>query len=134
MKAIAPMYRAGFPDSLRGEPSNRLMLGEVETSESGLSRPMRWGTNLVAKGAKRTFQQSMCKWMLSGAKQTQARLLAMSVEIFQSDDAQRPRAGRVYGLASFTAQLGQDHATALGGLVGLTYALGQTPAPLLSKN
>jgi outer membrane lipase/esterase len=38
------------------------------------------------------------------------------------------------GLASFTAQLGQNHATVLGGLVGLNYALGETPAPLVYKN
>ncbi len=29
------------------------------------------------------------------------------------------------GLASFTAQLGQDHATVYGGLVGLNYAFGR---------
>ena len=33
------------------------------------------------------------------------------------------------GLASFTAQLGQDHATVFGGLIGLNCALGQIPAP-----
>lgn len=38
------------------------------------------------------------------------------------------------GLASFTAQLGQNHATVFGGLVGLNYALDQTPAPLVYRN
>jgi outer membrane lipase/esterase len=38
------------------------------------------------------------------------------------------------GLASFTAQLGQDHATVFGGLVGLNYAFGPTSAPLVTKN
>ncbi|WP_298257045.1 autotransporter domain-containing protein [Bradyrhizobium sp.] len=38
------------------------------------------------------------------------------------------------GLASFTAQLGQDHATVFGGLIGLNYALGERPAPLAYKN
>jgi len=38
------------------------------------------------------------------------------------------------GLASFTAQLGQNHATVFGGLVGLNYALGERPAPLVYKN
>ncbi|MBU6464425.1 MAG: autotransporter domain-containing protein [Bradyrhizobium sp.] len=38
------------------------------------------------------------------------------------------------GLASFTAQLGQNHATALGGLVGFDYALGQMPTPLVYQN
>jgi outer membrane lipase/esterase len=38
------------------------------------------------------------------------------------------------GLASFTAQLGQSHATVFGGLIGLNYALGQTPAPLVYQN
>ena len=37
-------------------------------------------------------------------------------------------------LASFTAQLGQDHSTVFGGLVGLNYALGPTSAPLVYKN
>lgn len=37
-------------------------------------------------------------------------------------------------LASFTGQLGQDHATNFGGLIGLNYALGRTPAPLPYKN
>ena len=32
------------------------------------------------------------------------------------------------GLASFTAQLGQNHATVFGGLIGLNYALGERPA------
>lgn len=35
------------------------------------------------------------------------------------------------GLASFTAQLGQDRATVLGGLVGLNYALAQPTSPAL---
>ena len=39
MRAIAPMCRAGFPDSLR-EPSNRFDAREVETSESGSSLPL----------------------------------------------------------------------------------------------
>ena len=34
------------------------------------------------------------------------------------------------GLASFTGQLGQNHATVFGGLIGLNYALGRTAAPL----
>jgi len=38
------------------------------------------------------------------------------------------------GMASFTAQLGQNHATVFGGLVGLNYALAQAPAPLVYKN
>jgi outer membrane lipase/esterase len=38
------------------------------------------------------------------------------------------------GLASFTAQLGQNHATVFGGLIGLNYALGERPAPLVYKN
>lgn len=39
------------------------------------------------------------------------------------------------GLASFTAQLGQDRATVYGGLIGVNYALGQTPAaPIVYKN
>ena len=38
------------------------------------------------------------------------------------------------GFASLTAQLGQNHATVYGGLVGLNYALGQTPAPIVYKN
>jgi outer membrane lipase/esterase len=38
------------------------------------------------------------------------------------------------GLASFTEQLGQDHSTVFGGLVGLNYALGPTPASLVSRN
>jgi outer membrane lipase/esterase len=38
------------------------------------------------------------------------------------------------GLASFTAQLGENHAMVFGGLVGLNYALGQTLAPLVYKN
>jgi len=38
------------------------------------------------------------------------------------------------GLASFTAQLGQNHATVFSGLVGLNYALGERPAPLVYKN
>ena len=38
------------------------------------------------------------------------------------------------GLASFTAQLGQNHATVFGGLIGLNYALGQSPPPLVFKN
>jgi outer membrane lipase/esterase len=37
------------------------------------------------------------------------------------------------GLASFTAQLGQNHATVFGGLIGLNYALDQTPAPLVYR-
>jgi outer membrane lipase/esterase len=32
------------------------------------------------------------------------------------------------GMASFTGQLGQDHSTVFGGLIGLNYALGPTPA------
>lgn len=38
------------------------------------------------------------------------------------------------GLASFTAQLGQSHATVFGGLIGLNYALGERSAPLVYKN
>jgi len=38
------------------------------------------------------------------------------------------------GMASVTAQLGQNHATVYGGLVGLNYALAQTPAPIVYKN
>jgi outer membrane lipase/esterase len=38
------------------------------------------------------------------------------------------------GMASFTAQLGQNHATVFGGLIGLNYALAQTPAPIVVKN
>ena len=38
------------------------------------------------------------------------------------------------GLASFTAQLGQNHATVFGVLMGLNYALGERPAPLVYKN
>jgi outer membrane lipase/esterase len=39
------------------------------------------------------------------------------------------------GLASFTAQLGQDRATVYGGLIGVNYALGQKPAaPIVYKN
>jgi outer membrane lipase/esterase len=38
------------------------------------------------------------------------------------------------GLASFTAQLGQDHATVFGGLIGLNCALDQTPAPHVDRN
>jgi outer membrane lipase/esterase len=34
------------------------------------------------------------------------------------------------GLASFTGQLGQNHATVFGGLIGLNYALGRAAAPL----
>lgn len=37
-------------------------------------------------------------------------------------------------LASFTGQLGEDHATSFGGLIGLNYALGRTPAPLTYRN
>ena len=38
------------------------------------------------------------------------------------------------GIASFTAQLGQDHAIVYGGLVGLDYSFGEDPpAPLLFK-
>ena len=40
------------------------------------------------------------------------------------------------GIASFTAQLGQDHATVYGGLVGIDYSFGQDPpaaAPILTK-
>jgi outer membrane lipase/esterase len=38
------------------------------------------------------------------------------------------------GLASITGQLGQNHATTFGGLIGLNYALGQTAAPRVLKN
>jgi hypothetical protein len=38
------------------------------------------------------------------------------------------------GLGTFTAQLGQDHATVYGGLIGLNYALGEIAAPLVYKN
>jgi outer membrane lipase/esterase len=38
------------------------------------------------------------------------------------------------GMASFTAQLGQDHATVFGGLIGLNYAFAQTSAPMVYKN
>ncbi len=39
------------------------------------------------------------------------------------------------GLASFTAQLGQDHASNYGGLIGLNYTLGQAPpSPIVYKN
>jgi outer membrane lipase/esterase len=38
------------------------------------------------------------------------------------------------GLASVTGQLGQNHATAFGGLIGLNYALSQTPTPLVYRN
>ncbi|WP_159010629.1 autotransporter domain-containing protein [Bradyrhizobium sp. S69] len=38
------------------------------------------------------------------------------------------------GLASCTAQLGQDHATVFGGLIGLNYALGEIAAPRVSRN
>jgi outer membrane lipase/esterase len=38
------------------------------------------------------------------------------------------------GLTSFTAQIGQNHATVFGGLVGLNYAFAQTPAPMVYKN
>jgi outer membrane lipase/esterase len=38
------------------------------------------------------------------------------------------------GLTSFTAQLGQNHATVFGGLVGLNYAFAQTPVPMVYKN
>jgi outer membrane lipase/esterase len=38
------------------------------------------------------------------------------------------------GIASFTAQLGQNHATVFGGLIGLNYALAQTAAPTVYKN
>jgi outer membrane lipase/esterase len=38
------------------------------------------------------------------------------------------------GLASFTAQLGQDHASVFGGLVGLNYAFGETQAPRVTSN
>jgi outer membrane lipase/esterase len=37
-------------------------------------------------------------------------------------------------LASFTGQLGQDHATNYGGLIGLNYALDRTPTPLIHRN
>jgi outer membrane lipase/esterase len=37
------------------------------------------------------------------------------------------------GLASFTAQLGQDHATVYGGLVGVDYSFGQDPSPTVFK-
>lgn len=37
-------------------------------------------------------------------------------------------------LVSFTGQLGQDHVTNFGGLIGLNYALGRMPAPLTYKN
>jgi outer membrane lipase/esterase len=37
-------------------------------------------------------------------------------------------------LASFTGQLGQDHATVFGGLIGLNYALDRTSPPLVYKN
>jgi outer membrane lipase/esterase len=38
------------------------------------------------------------------------------------------------GFASLTAQLGQNHATIFGGLLGLNYALGQTRGPIVYKN
>jgi outer membrane autotransporter protein len=38
------------------------------------------------------------------------------------------------GLTSFTAQLGQNHATVYSGLVGLNYAFAQAPAPMVYKN
>jgi outer membrane lipase/esterase len=38
------------------------------------------------------------------------------------------------GFASLTAQLGQNHATVFGGLIGLNYALGQTRGPIVYKN
>jgi outer membrane lipase/esterase len=38
------------------------------------------------------------------------------------------------GIASFTAQLGQNHATVFGGLLGLNYALAQPPASMVYKN
>lgn len=38
------------------------------------------------------------------------------------------------GLASFTAQFGQNHTAVFGGLIGLNYALGQASAPLVYKN
>ena len=38
------------------------------------------------------------------------------------------------GLASFTAQLGENHASVFGGLIGLNYALGEKPVPLVYKN
>jgi outer membrane lipase/esterase len=37
-------------------------------------------------------------------------------------------------LASLTGQIGQNHVTAFGGLIGLNYALGRTPAPLVHVN
>ena len=38
------------------------------------------------------------------------------------------------GIASFTAQLGQNHALVFGGLIGLNYSFGQdTPAPVLFR-
>ena len=36
MKAIAPMCRAGFPDSLRGEPSNRFESGPPHSGQNFL--------------------------------------------------------------------------------------------------
>jgi outer membrane lipase/esterase len=38
------------------------------------------------------------------------------------------------GIASFTAQLGQDHATVFSGLIGLNYALAQPAQPAVSNN
>ena len=46
MKAIAPMCHAGFPDSLRGEPSNPLMLGEVEICAHHTNR---WPFSIISK-------------------------------------------------------------------------------------
>jgi outer membrane lipase/esterase len=37
------------------------------------------------------------------------------------------------GIASFTAQLGQDHATVYGGLIGVDYSFGQEPPPVVFK-
>ena len=38
------------------------------------------------------------------------------------------------GIASCTAQLGQNRASVFGGLIGLNYAFAQTPAPIIYKN
>jgi outer membrane lipase/esterase len=37
------------------------------------------------------------------------------------------------GLVSFTAQLGQDHSTVYGGLIGVDYSFGQDPPPAVFK-